>query len=302
MDVEQLRLFSETARRLSFAAVGRDRGVSASTISRAVAAIEDELGVRLLQRSTRTMALTEAGALFHRRVAAMLEEFDRAEEEARGARSGPRGVLRLTTSVAFGECMLTPMIGAFREKYPDIRLELLYTDAVVDLVAEGIDLAIRLAARPEVEAVATRLMKMRYRVYASPLYLEREGRPERPSDLAGRKCLLYTLPAFRSEWKFRLRRASAGGRIIKAPIAGDVAISSPISLRTAAIAGEGPALLADWLAARDLAEGRLVDLFPDYEASASDFDAAAWILYPSRSWLPAKVRATIDFLKERLGD
>ena len=298
MESESLRLFLEVANRLSFAAVAEARGSNPSSVSRAIGSLEDELGLRLFHRTTRKMALTEEGALFRRRVAGILDELDAACDEARSAGAGPRGRLRLSTSVAFGERVILPLLPRFRAAQPAVTLDLLLSDSRLDLVAESIDLAIRLGpARPE-EHIAAKLCDTRYRVCASPGYVAAAADLRDPGDLAAHRCLLFTLPAFRSEWRFRRR----GDSEITVPVAGDLAISSALSLRSAALAGLGPALLADWLIGDDLAAGHLVDLFPAYEVTATSFDTAAWLLYPSRAYLPQKVRVMIDFLRANVRD
>lgn len=302
MDIDALRLFTEVAHRLSFAAVAEARGLNPSSVSRAIGQLEDELGLRLFQRTTRRMALTEAGALFHRRVMELVDDFDQARDQARAVQAAPRGVLRLTASVAFGERMIVPLLPAFRAAYPEVKLELLLTDANVDLVSAGVDLAVRLAAQIEGDVIATRLLTTRYRVCASPDYLAAMAPPRRPQDLEQHRCVLFTLPAFRAAWRFRPNHRGAKGAKaeITVPVDGDIALSSALSLRSTVLQGAGPALLADWLIQEDLAAGRLVDLLPDHEVTATDFDTAAWLLYPSRSYLPQKVRVAIDFLKARL--
>ncbi len=130
---------------------------------------------------------------------------------------------------------------------------------------------------------------------ASPAYLEREGALRAPSNLRDRTCLRFALPEFRSRWLFR-----HAGVTEEIPVKGDIVISSVLALRAAALGGLGPALLADWLIGEDLAAGRLIDVFPAHEVTATSFDTAAWLLYPSRAYLPQKVRATVDFLRARL--
>ena len=208
----------------------------------------------------------------------------------------------MTASVAFGERMIVPLIADFRAAYPEVKLELLLTDANVDLVSGGVDLAVRLGARIDADVIVTRLMRTRYRVCASPDYLSGAGPLRRPQDLASHRCVLFTLPAFRTAWTFRPAgpRGAGRGTDITVPVGGDIALSSALSLRSTVVAGAGPALLADWLIREDLDSGRLVDVFPDYDVTATEFDTAAWLLYPSRSYLPQKVRVMIDFLKARL--
>ena len=301
MQIDTLRIFAEVANARSFAAVARQRGADPSSISRLIGQLEEELGVRLLQRSTREMSLTEAGEIFLRRTAGVLEEMAIATDEVRRLDAKPTGTLRLTASTAFGERIIAPLLPAYRARYPALELELLFTDANLDLVAESIDIAVRMAPRLTGDLVVTRLMTTRYLVCAAPSYLEHARRLRRPEDLAAHPCVRFTFPAFRSGWTFRKRRGgrhAAPTRTVS--VSGAVSSSSALTVRSLAIQGAGPALLADWLVRDDLAEGRLVRLFPGFEATATDFDTAAWLAYPSRRFLPQRVRVTIDFLKESL--
>lgn len=292
-----MRIFVEVARSGSFAAVARDRDVDPSSVSRAVALLEDELEVRLFQRTTRRVALTEAGEIYLAKVTALMDELDRARDAARGVSAGPAGTLRLTASVAFGYTRLVPLLPEFRERYPGVKLELLLTDSVLDLVAERVDLAIRLGRRFDADFVTTKLVDTQYRVCASPGYLEVRKPPAVPDELRQHSCLLFALPEFRSRWLFRDRT----GEVQEVPVHGDVTILNALALRACALAGMGPVLLANWLIDEDVKEGRLIDLFPNYLVTATDFDTAVWLLYPSRAHLPNKVRVMIDFLKQRLG-
>lgn len=301
MDTELIAIALDVARRGSFAAAARDRLVDPSSISRSVAALEQRLGLRLFQRSTRRLTLTEEGAAYLARAEAALEELARAGEDARAARAAPTGVLRLTASVAFGQTLITPLLPRFRAEAPDLGLELLLTDAVVDLVGERVDLAIRLAPSVGGELVAARLFGTRYRVCAAPAYLAAAGRPAEPRALADCPCIRFALPGFRTRWLFR--RAGAGGaaaETISVPVGGPLVIANALALREAALQGHGPALLSDWLIRDDLAAGRLVDLFPDHDVTATEFETAAWAVYPSRSFLPHKVRFAIDLLRDGL--
>lgn len=297
MDIENLRLFVEVARRGNFAAVARDRDVDPSSVSRAIALMEDELGVRLLQRSTRRVTLTEAGGIFFAHIVSLLDGFDRARDEARGVSAGPSGTLRLTASVAFGNTCLVPLLPEFCERYPEMKLEVLLTDTLLDLVTERIDLAIRLVRHINADFIAVKLFDTRYRVCASPAYLDTKKTPQTPQDLQHHRCLLFALPEFRSRWLFR----DVQGTVQEIPIHGDVTILNALALRACALAGMGPVLLADWLIDKDIAQGHLIDLFPNHRVSVTDFDTAVWLLYPSRTHLPNKVRVMIDFLKQRLG-
>ena len=297
MDFENLRIFVEVIRRGSFAAVARDRNLDPSSISRAVASLEEELGTRLLQRSTRRMGLTEAGNLFFGRIEALVDELDHARDEALAISAGPVGTLRLTVSVAFGHQCLLPLLPRFQALFPALKVELLLTDTYVDLVSERVDLAVRLSARLDTSLIGVKLFSTRYRVCVSPGYVARAQPLRVPADLSNHRCVLFTMPEFRSRWLFR----DSAGIVTEVPIDGELVISSALALRACALADMGPTLLANWLVDDDIAQGRLIDPFPDYHVAATDFETAAWLLYPSRAYLPNKVRVMVDFLKQNLG-
>lgn len=297
MDLNDFKLLHLVARQGSFAAAARVMSVDPSAVSRNVAAIEAKLGLRVFQRSTRRLSVSEEGAVLLARTAPLLEEFDRALDQARTARRAPSGRLRMTASVAFGEVCMLPHMAAFRTAYPEITLELVLSDANVDLLAEEVDLAVRLAPAPEGDFITTRLCDTRYHVCATPDYLDRCGVPDTPQDLSAHDCLRMTRPYHAAHWLFR----DPGGAVSEVTVTGSLTISNALALRSAARQGLGPALLADWLVAQDLAAGRLVDLFPHLRATATGFETAAWLLYPSRAYLPAKTRVMVDFLKSRLG-
>ncbi len=296
MDVSTLHLFIETMRRGSFAAVARDRNLDPSSVSRAIASLENELGVRLFQRSTRRLSPTEAGRLYYARIEPLVDELDRARLVARDTAATAKGVLRVTASVSFGQMCIVPFLPEFMAENPELSLDLLLTDAVLDLLAERIDIAVRLGPLRDSRLVATRLTGTVYAVCASPGYLARAGRPRAPQDLVRHESLLFPLPGYRSRWRFR----DADGEIVEVPVRGRCVISTALALRDCAIAGMGVALLPRWLIADALDSGALVDLFPDFDVTATDFDTAAWLLYPSRAYLPLKVRKFTDFLKAKL--
>jgi DNA-binding transcriptional LysR family regulator len=292
---EDLGLFVEVARLGGFASVARTRGVDPSSVSRAVAGLEAELGVRLFQRSTRKVSLTEAGHLYLSRVAPLVDELSHAREEALSVSKGVTGSLRITASIAFGYERLAPLLPEFRARYPMLKLEVLLTDVNMHLVNDRIDLAVRLGSRFEGDVVCTKLINTRYRVCASTSYIRAHGRPLKPRELKKHSCLLLSLPEFRNEWHFK----DSKGKVQDVEISGDVIISNPLVQQRCALEAMGPALLADWLADELVAAGELIDLFPEYSVTATTFDTGVWLLYPSRNYLPGKVRAMIDFLREK---
>jgi DNA-binding transcriptional LysR family regulator len=296
MEVQALTLFVDVARTGSFSAVAKERDLDPSSVSRVIAQLEAELGIRLFQRTTRRMALTEAGDLYLAKIEPLLTELQRAKDQALNASVGPTGTLRLTASVTFGLRRIVPLLGRFRALYPRLKIDCLFTDANVDLVAERVDLAVRLAPLIEGDLIATKLMNTFYRVVASPDYLASTPPIKQPSDLAHHRCLLFTLRPFRTRWLFR----DAAGTTTETSVDGDITMSTAVGLLDLALAGLGPALLPDWLVDDDVAAGQLVNLFPAHAVTATSFDTAAWLIYPSRAYLPNKVRTMIDFLKGEL--
>lgn len=295
MDLESLRLFVEVAKRGSFATVARDHDLDPSSVSRLVAVLEAELGVRLFQRSTRRITLTEAGDLFLAKVEPLVVELESAREAAKSVSTEPSGTLRLTASVTFGHLSLVPLLPEFRRLYPAVKLDCIFTDENLDLVENRIDLAVRLAPGVTGDLVVTKLVDTYYRVVASPKYLAASPSLNTPADLAGHACLLFPYRIFRPNWLFK----DARGTVTEVSVRGDVTLSTAQALRDAALLGLGPALLPHWLVAAALKEGSLVDLFPNYAVTATSFETAAWLVYPSRAYLPNKVRVMIDFLKSK---
>lgn len=297
MKTEDLSLLLDVVRRGSFAAVARDRGLDPSSVSRTIAELEQELGIRLFQRSTRRMSLTEAGDIYVAQIEPLVAEFERARDMAARAVGAPRGLLRITASETFGHRRIVPLLNEFRARYPQLQVEGLFTDANLDLLAERVDLAVRLAPAVEGNLIVSKLMDTHYRVVASPAYVAAQAPIREPEDIARHEVLLFTLRAFRSRWIFR----NAAGVEREVPIHGSVTLSPAGSLRIAAINGLGPALLPDWLVDEDIAAGRLADLFPAWRVTATTFNTAAWLVYPSRNYLPNKVRVAIDFLRQKFG-
>lgn len=292
MDLRAIDTFIAVARAGSFAAVARVRGLDPSAISRTIAGLEEALGVRLFQRSTRRLALTEAGRRYLEQAEAPLAALTEAAAAARAEGGAVAGTLRLATSVAFGQAWLVPRLSAIRAALPAVRLELLFNDATQDLVAERIDLAIRLGPSYRADVIGTKLFATGYQVVASPAYLATAPALAEPEHLAAHGCLRFDLPEFRSQWRCR-----RGGKSVVVAVDGPIVASNALALRDAALAGLGPALLPDWLVGEALRDGALVDCLPGWSVAAASFETAAWLLYPSRALLPAKVRAMIDVLR-----
>ena len=200
----------------------------------------------------------------------------------------------MTLSVTFGQMCILPHIPEFHRRFPNVQLELLFSDENVDLVAHRIDLAVRLAPSIEGDLIVTKLIDTHYRVVACPAYLKQHPKLSHPTELSAHQCLLFPYKGFRSCWHFR----DESGQVCDVNIHGSVTLSTAMALRDATLAGMGPCLLPDWLVRDDISTGRLIDMFPSYACTATSFDTAAWLVYPSRSFLPSKVRVMIDFLKD----
>lgn len=299
MELQTLQLLTEVVRRGSFAAVARDRNIAPSSVSRAIAGLEDELGARLLSRSTRRLELTEAGARYIERLGPLLDELDQANLMVRDAAERPAGLLRISAPVTFGQLVLVDLLPALAERHPDLDFELRLESALVDLVGERIDVAVRLGRMAESSLVARRLCAMRYAVCASPAYLERAGTPRAPADLAAHQCLRFPVPGQPARWRFRDRN---DGAIAEVAVSGRVIATNGIALRALAAAGMGVVMLPRWNVAGELRSGRLVELLGGFEGTTSEFDLAAWAVYPSRAYLPLKVRAFVDHLSMSLSE
>ena len=280
----------------SFAAAARELHIDPSSVSRTVSALEAELGMRLFQRNTRQLTMTEAGAVFVERVGPLLEELEQVRHAAADTAAQVQGTLRITVSNAFGMRRVVPLLPAFYKAHPALYLELIFTDAIVDLVAERIDVAIRIGALRDSSLIALPLLPLRYRVVASPAWLDSLDDPlHAPEDLARFDCLSYSMQGFRDRWFFT---HAEGGQKTAVTVKWRVLSANGLALRECALSGLGFALLPDWLINDDLATGRLVDLFPRHEVTIVDAPTGVWLLYPSRSYVPAKVRSFIDFMRE----
>jgi DNA-binding transcriptional LysR family regulator len=295
MNTADLETLMVVIRLGSFAAAARELHVDPSSVSRTVAALESELGTRLFQRSTRKLAMTEAGGLFAQRVGPLLEELEQVRHAATDSATQMRGTLRVTSSNAFGMQRIVPLLPAFCRAHPELDVDLVLTDTVVDLVAERIDIAVRLGALRDSTLIALPLLRTRYRVVASPAWLEALPKPLRaPQDLQRCDCVTFPLPGFRDRWLFR---RTGGGPKTAVAVKPRVLLTNGLALRECALAGLGASLLPDWLIGDDLKAGRLVDLYPRHEVAVVDAPTGAWLVYPSRSYVPAKVRAFIDFVR-----
>lgn len=288
----QLSAFVQTIDRGSQAAAARALGVTPAMVGRYIRGLEDRLGTRLLNRTTATQSLTEAGSEFHAQASAILEQLDAAEGAAADRQAEPRGVLRINAPMVFGVRYLAAAVAGFAGRHPALRVEMVLNDRVVDLVEEGYDLAIRIGRLPDSSLIARRLAPCRVVLCAAPSYLLRHAAPGRPEDLRGHNCLVYSYSATGSTWRFR------GGDGIQSEVVvrGNLVANNGDALLAAALDGAGIIAQPTFIVGDALRRGQLVPLMPDYGIDALTVHA----VYPSARHLSPKVRGFVDELVARL--
>ncbi|NOY73852.1 MAG: LysR family transcriptional regulator [Gammaproteobacteria bacterium] len=295
MEIASLKTFIEVVRRGSFSAVAHDHNVSPSSVSRVVAKLESELGTRLFQRSTRRLEPTEAGNYYFEHIEHLIEKLEQAGQGCIGLNEVPQGTLRITAPVAFGQLVLAPLLPAFSKIYPQLEFELLFTDKLLDLLAERVDLAIRLGTLEDSASVATRIFDEEFVICASSGYLKQHGNPHIPTEITKHECLHFPMSNF-AHWHFLDKRGDTNTVSVRSRWR----MTNSVTLKTFAQSGMGLTFLPRWAVWQELRTGELIQLFTNYKVTAANLDTAAWLLYPSRSYLPLKVRVLIDFLKEKL--
>jgi DNA-binding transcriptional LysR family regulator len=272
-----------------FSAAARALDMSPSMATTHVQALEERLGVRLLNRSTRKVSLTEVGQAYYERCLQILAEMDDADQVAQALQVTPRGTLRLNTSVAIPP-FLAPVVAEFAALYPDVSISMTMTDRMIDLVEEGFDLAVRNMPVPDSSLIARRVATYRFVVVGSPSYLAARGTPKVPADLAQHNCLIYAHSAWGNAWRF----ADADGER-SIPVSGNLHANSDNALRLAAVHGQGLAMVPSFLVVDEIRTRRLVPVLTEFLQSEYAINA----IYPHRHHLSAKVRSFIDLMSKR---
>jgi DNA-binding transcriptional LysR family regulator len=283
-----MQLFVRIVDSGSFSAVARELGMIQPTVSKQMTALEDKLGVRLLNRTTRRLSLTEAGREYYERCQRILDEVQEMETEVTGLQNRPTGTLRVNTPVAFGNVHMLPLVLAFRRNYPGVAIDLSLDDRFVDLVQEGIDVAIRFGKLGDSQLVARHVGSSARVCVASPEYLAAHGTPKMPSDLRNHKCITYTY-LFSNEWPFD---GPGGSQSIK--VHGDFRANSGMTIRAAALEGAGIASVPAFLIREDIETGRLIQLLSQFAPEPIGISA----VYPSARLLSRKVKLFVDFLQQ----
>ena len=289
----ELTVFHCVVKHSSYAKAADELSLSPSGVSRIVSRLEERLGARLVQRTTRKLSLTEAGAAFHARTLQILQDLAEAEAEVQETALRPRGNLRLSAPVVFGQQFISPLIDELLHAFPELSVELSLTDRFVDLIDEGMDLAIRLGSLPDSRLIARRLCTNHRVLIASASYLERRGVPSHPSELAEHDCVLFTSFARPREWKL----VGPDGPVT-ASVSGRLASNNAGVVASAAMRGLCITVGATVIVAPALRSGELVRVLNDWEFEST----AIFAVYPSARQLSTKVRATVDFLAKHLKD
>jgi len=291
--VAGMAVFTKVVATGSFSAAARELRVSQASVTKQIKELEGWLGARLLNRTTRRLSLTEVGAGFYERSTRILEAVAEARSAAGALQTAPRGRLRINAPVSFGLLHLAPAVTEFLNVYPDVSIEMLVNDRVVDLLEGEFDVGVRIGRLGDSSLIARRIAPVRLVICAAPEYLARHAVPQTPEDLASHNCLEYTYFESRGEWHLR----DPTGADIVVPVSGRYLANNADVLRSTALAGGGIILVPTFLIGDDLRAGRLVRLLSNYPPP----EQALHALYPPGRHLSAKVRTFVDFLVVRFG-
>ena len=290
--LESMAILLKVVERRSFSAAGRDLGIPLATVSRKVSELERHIGSKLLVRTTRSVALTDAGATYLAAAKRILEQIDDAERAAAAEISAPRGELVLTAPVLFGRLHILPLVAEFLAAYPEIDVRLLLSDRNLHLIEDHIDMAVRIGVLPDSSMIATRIGSMRTVVCVSPELVAAHGKPKMPEDLAALPCVSFDLLSPSSAWPFRLK----DGATTDVPIRPRLSVSTAEAAVWAAAQGVGVTRVLHYQCADAVRDGSLRIVLEDFEVPP----LPVHLLHAARGALPAKMRVFLDFAAERL--
>lgn len=291
--LDWIKSFVRTVETGSFSAVAREFDTTQPTISKQIAALEAYLGVQLLARSTRSLRLTEAGARFYEQAQRVLEAL--AEAEASVGQQNPAGVLRVSCSTAFGEHAILPYIKPFLAQYPNIKIELLAADQVINLVEEGVDLAIRIGVLHDPTLVYQLLGYSQRITIAAKSYLDRAGIPQTPQDLIYHECIIYSNLSILNEWNFESQTETGSPKAIEVKVNGSFQTNSSSMIHYAVKAGLGIGFVPSWLFGEAIESSDLQVILPDYQPAPTPIRA----VYRRGRFVPSKVKCFVNFLGQQ---
>lgn len=292
MDLNRVAVFVRVVDEHGFTAAAKALGVPKSSVSRAVSLLEQDLGVRLLQRSARKLSLTEAGSVFYEGVSRSFTAVQEAATAVMEMEAGLRGSIRITTPVDVGVWLLAPAVARFGRLHPGVHIDAVLTGRIVDLVEEGFDLALRAGPMRDSSLIARKVGSFGRALYASPRYLERHGTPTRVADLAGHRCVLFRATRGRAMWELS---GPTGPETVE--VTGPLNVDDFSFVQRALLSGAGIGLLPAFVAGREVKRGRLVRVLPEHILPG----APLHLVYPSTRYVPHRVVVFRDFLFKRLG-
>lgn len=290
--LQAMRVFTSVVESGSFTRAAEQLNLSSTATSRHVAELEKHLGAQLLQRSTRRLHLTSIGAEYYDRCRQILADVDEAEAQAATAESQPRGMLRISLPFGIGLRYIAPLIPEFNKRYPDLELELSFSDRTIDLVEEGIDMAVRVTRDLKTTLVARKLAPVRLMCCASPDYLERHGTPQTPEDLRNHRCIGYSYAPNGNMWAF-----THEGKPLQVAVKSSFSANNGDMNRLAAVGGLGIVMLPTFFLCEDLRAGRLVPILTDYPLPSSD----VYAVYLPGARRAARIKTMVEFLWDSLG-
>ncbi len=290
-DFEGLAIFAKIVETRSFARAAAELKLSKATVSKAVSRLEIKLGSRLINRTSRRLAVTDAGRRLSERAAHILAEGEAAESEALAQSVNPRGLVRLAAPMSFGVLHIAPLLPEFLATYPGISVDLHLSDAMVDVIGEGFDAALRIASLPDSSLIARRLCRVEAYLLAAPAYLEKHGRPKHPLHLTEHACISYAYLMTPDTWRFK----NKSGEVATVRPEGPLRVNNGDAMLPALIAGLGLGVLPDFIADPALADGRLEAVLTDWSLPSH---ALHWVTPPGGR--PARVEALADYLSQKL--
>ncbi|MDF0532788.1 LysR family transcriptional regulator [Shewanella yunxiaonensis] len=292
--LEPIAIFTHVARAGSFSAAARRLGISKSKVSTQVADLEHKLGVQLIQRTTRSLSLTEAGNLLYTQGEELLRGADQAVASVHNLNDATRGVLKLGISQSFGTAHIIPALPEFMSRHPELELQVSLLDHKVDVVSEGLDLLLTMSEQLPLGMVARPLMKCQFMLLASPAYIANHGKPSRPEQLVEHNCLVY-----HGEWhEHSVWQFKRGDDYCEIGVNGNFRVDNAPALKSAAVSGLGIVYMATYLLENEIEEGKLVPLLPEWHLV---HHLPLQAVYPRRKHLAPKVSAFIDFIKNHIG-
>lgn len=289
-DLRRMVIFSHVVETKSFSAAARRLGIAKSAVSRHIALLEKSIGVRLLNRTTRSLSLTEIGETYYQSCVRIVAEAEEVTRRVSGLQDQLSGTLRVSSPIVFGNCFIAPLLAEFVRRHPSLNVELLLGDQVVDMIESGIDVGIRVGWLKDSKLLARKIGESPRLLCASPEYLEHREKPEKPEQLVDHEWIIFSLLPTPYHWTFVKNRTQK-----RIQVKGQVKTNNADAVRSFLLNGVGLAALSDFLVADDIKTGRLVHLLPDYNCGS----AGIYAVYLDRRYQQAKVRLFIDFISEK---